>query len=1208
MSATLAIPTPASADDPSPYLDDSGRYTFEERAADLVSRMTRAEKLPQFKAERQYQNANLTNNNGIAPAIPRLGVQAYNWWNEALHGIARAHGNSTNPAQQLINGGEATEFPTGLGVAATWNRELVRIGMAAASDEARAMNNHTDTVAPAAKHKGLTYWSPTINLNRDPRWGRAEESYGEDPYLTGQIGGQFTIGMQGGDSTYLKTAVTPKHYMANNSETNRHIGSSDLTESELREYYTAPFATLMGEYGAKSMMTAYNRANGVPMSASREFIETLTRRTWGFDGVVTSDCGAINDVYRNNNYRWTPRESDHFVTQQEAVSYTLKAGTELDCMDNAYPNTTQGLEPAYGNGLVTEEDIDVALTRAFKVRMEFGEFDSPDKVPWTGADYTLATQISAQDHLAASRQMSDEAVVMLKNDRPNGSATPVLPLSAASAQNIVVVGPMAQYEVHGDYSPSATKEHFTPLQGLEEMADATGATLTYIPGINGVPNTDWRRRKPNLGRSNVVARYLNAGGTEIGRVTSPELQASGDFDGWQGSSGNAGTFTTRGAWGASFGIPLQVTNPGTNSIDDIARVQYQFANTGTADLLPNSRFDIHLNSRTGPIIAQLPLGTSITNNNYAALSFDVATALPGGLTPDMRLYAVWRTDYYQPTFTPAQEAQVAAADVVVAVTGTIAMSGGEGITATVPWVTNNPTDSAEEEDRSNLDLPRGQDLLIQHVASLNPRTVAWIQAVGQINVEPFKDDVAALFWSTYNGMYQGHALGDILWGKANPSAKLPMTYYTDIDDLPNAKDYTLTPTGGRPGRTYQYFTGDVSYPFGYGLSYSSFEYSNLRLSATSADVDDTITATVDVRNTSDRDGQEVVQLYVTSPNAADPLRPDQQLKGFEKVLIEAGTLKQVSIQLKASDLWFWDDDADGRTYDVGTWGLRVAPSSDPTEGVSTTFALTGTLDPALDVVAAIPDGVVLNTQVPGNVIHANLSATRTDQSFYDLADPSVKVTYTSAKPAIATVDTTGTVRPAGPGVTHITATVTADGGTKSTTFPVVVHAGALTVTNPDASQTTLFARQASFPDRTVDLAAARAGVRLSGGVIPADDAATYTYYLALGENDGNSSDTPWVSEAGITRPAGPGATVTADGVLTVERAGRVRVTMVATVAGTKYAKTATITTLPTPVSGRPVVDSSGFVTSGLGVVDDGAVPVAQSLFAFLRGVGASGQV
>ncbi|MDR0431807.1 MAG: glycoside hydrolase family 3 C-terminal domain-containing protein, partial [Bifidobacteriaceae bacterium] len=1000
-ATTLGAPA-ALADDPLPYLDDSGRYSFEERAADLVSRMTRAEKLPQFKAERQYQNALLNNNNGIAPAIDRLGVQAYNWWNEALHGIARAHGNATNPAQQLMNGGEATEFPTGLGIAATWNRDLVRIGMAAASDEARAMNNHTDTVAPAAKHKGLTYWSPTINLNRDPRWGRAEESYGEDPYLTGEIGGQFTIGMQGTNPTYLKTAVTPKHYLANNSETNRHIGSSNLTEAELREYYTASFATIMGKYGAKSMMTAYNRANGVPMSASRDFIETLTRRTWGFDGVVTSDCGAIADVYRINNFRWTPRESDHAVTQPEGVSYSLKAGTELDCMDNAYPNTGAGLEPAYASGFVTEEDIDVALTRAFKVRMEFGEFDSDAKVPWKNGDYTLAKEISAPDHLAAARQMSNEAVVMLKNERPFGSAAPVLPLSAATAQDIVVVGPIATYEVHGDYSPSTLKEHFTPLQGLQAAAAETGASLTYISGLNGVPNTHWQMRKPNLGRNvngNVVARYFDASDTEVGRVSSAELQASGDYDGWQGTSGNASTFSTRGAWGASFGVPIQTT--GGREASEITRVEFTFANTTAAQLLPNSRFDVHLGSRQGPIVAQIPLGTTITNNNYRTLGFDVAAALPDGLTSDMRLYPVWRTDFYQPTFTPTEEALIADADVVIAVTGTIAMYNGENINTLYPPVSGNPSDSAEEEDRSNLDLPRGQDLLIKHVAALNPRTVAWIQAVGQIDVEPFKDDVAALFWSTYNGMYQGHALGDILWGKANPSAKLPMTFYKNIYDLPNAKDYTLTPTDGKPGRTYQYFTGDITYPFGFGLSYSSFEYSNLRLSKTSADVDDQIVATVDVRNTSNRDGKEVVQLYVTSPNAADPMRPDQQLKGFTKVDIRAGSLKQVSIPLDASDLWFWDDDADKRTYDLGTWKLRLGPSADETEGVWSNFELTGELDPELDVVAAVPDGVVLNTQAQGNTIHANLSATRTDQSFYDLASPAVRVAYVSANPAVA---------------------------------------------------------------------------------------------------------------------------------------------------------------------------------------------------------------
>ncbi|MDR3202905.1 MAG: glycoside hydrolase family 3 C-terminal domain-containing protein, partial [Bifidobacteriaceae bacterium] len=1077
-----------------------------------------------------------------------------NWWNEALHGVARAHGNSTNPAQWLNQGGEATEFPTGLGIAATWNRQLVFDAMDAASDEARAYNNYTEPLASvAAKHKGLTYWSPTINMDRDPRWGRAEESYGEDPYLTAEIGGQFTLGMQGSHPVYLKTAVTPKHYLANNSETNRHTGSSNLTEAELREYYTPAFADLMGPYGAKSMMTAYNKVNTVAMSASREFIEVLARRTWGFDGVVTSDCGAVRDVYNTGEIPWVPPGWTAPVTQRQAVAYTLKAGTELDCMDGAYQGnaTGNGLEAAYANGMLSDADIDVALTRAFKVRMEFGEFDAPDKVPWTGDDYSTANQISAPDHLATSLQMSDEAVVMLKNDHPIGSAQPMAPLTAQTARNIVLVGPLAEYEVHGDYSPARLKEHKNPLQGIQAAAAATGATVTYIPGITGTAS-QWQWKKPTLGRNisgYAVVRYLDSAAAEIGRFSLPDLVRSEDYDGWNAWSGSVpNTLGSRGAWGGYFGAPVSLT--GANQAGDIAWIE---VDTSNGTYIPDGSFEVHAGSKTGPVLGSIPIPAAVSNSNYTTLRL----AVPG-LDAGQRLYFVYRNAYYQPALTGDANAnsipdddEIRAADAVIAFVGTIAPYGGENIDTIFPPVPGNPSDSSEDEDRSSLELPRGQDRLIQAVADLNPRTVVWIQAVSQVDVESFKDRVPALFWSTYNGMYQGDTVGRILWGQANPSAKLPITFYADVDDLPPAKDYTMTPTDGKAGRTYQYFTGRVSYPFGFGLSYSTFEYSNLRLSQTDVDVDGTVTATVDIRNTSNRDGQEVVQLYATSPDAASPHRPDQQLKGFTKVAIRAGSLKQVSIELKASDLWFWDSETDSKAYDLGTWKLRLGPSADPSEGLWTDFRLSGELTPAIGVVTAVPDGVVLNTRTPGNAIHANLSASRNDDSFYDL--DAVSVTYASAKPWVAAVDQSGTVRPVGPGVTHITATVRADGSVGQTTFPVVVLEGSL-----GAGDVTLYAQDVSFPDRTVSLAQAQAGVQLAAAPAPASPDAAFAYSLSLAENDSNHNAGTWESEAGLAKPAGAGAAVTPEGLLTADRPGTVRVTVVADLAGVKYTRSATV--------------------------------------------------
>ncbi|PZR55329.1 hypothetical protein DNL40_02860 [Xylanimonas oleitrophica] len=1091
------------------YLDTT--LPFEVRAADLVSRMTRAEKIQQFRAERQH-------NAGVAPAIPRLGVPAYNYWNEALHGVARA---AEDPEHLLNQGGEATEFPTGLGIAATWNRELVRAMADATSNEARAMNNFASP-GVAAAHKGLTYWSPTINMDRDPRWGRAEETYGEDPFLTGEIGGQFVDGMQGEHETYLKTVATPKHYLANNSENNRHTGSSNLTEAELREYYTPAFAKLVGEHGAGSLMTAYNAVNGTPVSASKELVEDLARRTFGFTGTVVSDCDAVRDVWQPSNHHWTPPGFTEPLTAPQAVAWTLKTGVDLDCMDQDYPTYLEG---SYAEGNVTEADMDASLVRTFTIRMRTGEFDPAELVPWRSAEYTIENQVSNPQHLAVSQQMSDEAVVLLKNDSPAGSDGPAaLPLTPEDADNVVVVGPLATTEVHGDYSPTRLAESKNALQGIEAQvrAVAPDAQVTYIPGMNrsGLEN----RRKPSIGTrvppaagqaaTPAAVRFLDASGAELGRVTPETILRSEMFSGWRGVQpwNNPATaydsMQTLGAWGGWFGAEVDVPE-GTASV--------QVLQGSAATTLEGGRFDVRVGSRDGDVVGQVPATGAPESSAYS------------GPTGPQTLWFVYENDSFVPELTAEQEQAVRDADAVVAYVGTIA-----GNSSTNPLIPGNPSDSSEDEDRPDIELPRGQADLVRTVAELNPRTVAWIQAVSTVDIEPFKDEAAAIVWSTYNGMYQGDTVGRILFGAANPSGRLPFTQYADVEQLADPRDYTMTPTDGRNGRTYQYFTGEVTYPFGHGLSYSRFEYSDLRVERNRVAVDGTLRASVDVRNTSAVDGAEVVQLYVTSPKAGSAERPDAQLKAFEKVTVPAGETRRVELSVEAKDLWFWDTRAGRKTWDNGRWGLWVGPSSDRSEGLESAFTLSGRLKPSLNVVAAVPDGVVLNTATPKNVIHANLSATRSDDSFYDLHK--VKVEYRSSDPRVAKVSGDGEVSPVRAGVAQITATVSADGGRKSTTFPVVVRSGALT-----DGDVTLHERLVSFGDQEVRRRDAQRGVTLHASVTPPAPGATYTYRVAL--NEDNTA----------------GATVTPDGHLRAERPGVVRVTVVADVGGQKYSRTATVT-------------------------------------------------
>ncbi|MDR0433235.1 MAG: hypothetical protein LBH48_08050, partial [Bifidobacteriaceae bacterium] len=505
--APALMAAPAVGDDPTmPFQDQT--LPFSVRAADLVSRLTMEEKAQQFFTGIFNAQAG-SQSNAQAPAIPRLGIPSYNYWNEALHGVARR--------------GVATEFPTGLGIAATWDRDLVFKMNEASSDEARAKTNDClaglDMTTPSGLNtwcEGLTYWSPTINLARDPRWGRADESYGEDPYIAGEIAGQFAQGLQGsrnkslpdsvgGEDTYLKAISTPKHFIANNSEVNRHSGTSNLSDRSLHEYYTAQFGKAAGkEYGAKSFMTSYNAVNvnpnytsrwgkptivpvvddkgGTPVPANKYAVETIMRRMYGFDGFVTSDCGAVQDTWEVHpaGHSWTPEEIGRQVTEAEGDAYSLKAGTDVDCTvswnNSTYP---KGLPVAQDLGLATEQDWDVALTRAFTIRFQTGEFDDADKVPYKAAAYSATSgadqAVGSPKHLALAHQMSLEAPVLLKNEDN------ALPLSVGTGDDTVVLGYYSTHPIHGGYSPTTTSvTTATASDRIKNYVEANGGTYDVI--------------------------------------------------------------------------------------------------------------------------------------------------------------------------------------------------------------------------------------------------------------------------------------------------------------------------------------------------------------------------------------------------------------------------------------------------------------------------------------------------------------------------------------------------------------------------------------------------------------------------------------------------------------------------------------------------------------------------------------------------------
>jgi len=705
--------------------------------------------------------------------------------------------------------------------------------------------------------------------------------------------------------------------------------------------------------------------------------------------------------------------------------------------------------------------------------------------------------------------------------------------------------------VHGDYSPTSTYVNDTVQDAFEDYFGIGGASPTgTVTQNDGVVLP----AKPSLGS----VRFLDAGSTVLGTapLAAPGAIASTDWAPsglslWApydpafpygvepASTALSGEFTL------TANVPtgttqIQISSGGNPSAGGVTRLSFNVAEGVTPV--------------ASSVLAEGPGSPGSINLSFGEFNFVIPVTVPDTYGPAVPYSGAADDAEHVLTFTYQNSAatgvilgpvaaQISAADAVVVVIGT------------------GTSDSGEEADRqASIDLPRQQADLVNAAVALNPNTVVWVQSIAQVDINLFKDNVPAIFWSTYNGEYQGPTVPKTVFGDVNPSGKLAFTWYEDpVRDLPVTVDYTMTPTGSAPrgnvanppqprlGRTYQYFTGPVTYPFGYGLSYSDFTYSGVALDRSSATPNDTVTLSVDVKNESAVAGQEVVEVYAISPKAADALYPDKQLKAFTKVSLSAGQQRRVTIPIKASDLWFWNDAAAAREYEPGTWQLQVGGSSDlsaqgsATGGVTRPLALSGTLAPALDQVVAVADGTALNVKAPGSAIHANLSATRTDQSFIDLAGPDATVAYTTSDAAVAVVDAEGAVTPVGAGAAQITATVTAYGATKTDTFPVIVYDGSYTFTG-GSNTTTIQASQLDFADATVALTAVTsvAGVQLAASV---PGAATASISYTIAPMDTNTA----------------AATVTPAGVLTAARLGVARVTALANVGGVNYSHTATIT-------------------------------------------------
>jgi beta-glucosidase len=830
-------------------VDHATTSTLQQRVTDLISRMTLEEKVSQMVYD--------------APAIERLGIPAYNWWNECLHGVGRA--------------GVATVFPQAIGLAATWNPDLLHQVAVATSDEARAKYHEAARRGIRDIYTGLTFWSPNINIFRDPRWGRGQETYGEDPYLTAAMGVAFVRGLQGDDGEYLKLVATPKHYAVHSGpESERHHFDARVGEQDLRETYLPAFEACVKEGRAASVMGAYSRANGEPCCASPTLLEAILRREWGFDGYVVSDCGAIRDIYENHRV---------VASAEGAAALAVKNGCELNC-GSTYPALVQ----AVAQGLISEETIDRAVQRLFTARFRLGMFDPPEQIPYAGIPYEV---INCPEHRTLALQAARESIVLLKNDRD------LLPLRK-ELSSIAVIGPNAD-----DLQPLLGNYHGTParavtvLDGIRnkisprtQLTYARGCAITEgVPPLSIIPPACLRPAEPDAGEKGLTAVYYDnpnlAGEPAVSRVDRVV-----DFM-WKD------TTPLTGQWADSFSVRW------TGFLVPPASGTYRIGVNGF------SGYRLFLDSE--PIVRHQNLHHPVTQSKEVRLEAGRFYSLrldyiSRGLDPQVQLLWAGPNPDYETTALEVAEK----ADVVVAVMGLSPALEGEEMPVNV--------DGFAGGDRTDIQLPRSQERLLKQIHALGKPIVLVLLNGSALAVSWAAEHIPAIIEAWYPGQAGGDAVAEVLFGDYNPAGRLPVTFYRSVDDLPPFEDYRME------GRTYRYFQGEVLFPFGHGLSYTTFRLDNVRTDRTVMAAGEHVQLSVEVLNTGDRSGDEVVQLYAHDLTAGTT-RPIKELKGLKRVHLEPGECRTVTFTVYANQFGRYDDGSQC-VLKPGTIQLMIGTSSE----------------------------------------------------------------------------------------------------------------------------------------------------------------------------------------------------------------------------------------------------------------------------------------
>lgn len=801
---------------------------IEKRVDDLVSKMTLEEKVSQMV-------------NG-ASAIPRLKIPAYNWWNECLHGVAR--------------NGIATVFPQAIGLAATWNTDLMHNVADVISTEARAKYNYAIKINEHGIYKGLTFWSPNINIFRDPRWGRGQETYGEDPYLTSRMGVAFVKGLQGNDPNYFKVIATPKHYAVHSGpEPDRHTFNAVIDNHDLYDTYLPAFQASIKEGGAYSIMCAYNSFRGSACCGSPALLHKILRNDWGFKGYVVSDCGAIHDIFANHK---------QVNTAPEAAAVAVKSGTDLNC-GKVYSSE---LIDAVKKGFLSEKDIDTAVTRLFTARFKLGMFDPPGKIKYSKISIK---QNDTQEHRKLSLQAAKESIVLLKNENNT------LPIKK-DLKKIAVIGPTADSYLMllGNYNGTPSK-YITPLQGITDKVNnlnKKGANIevNYEPGCN-------------LVKKGTVVHYLSSGllnyngkaGLNAEYFKNEELSGSPFFSRLDPLSGPNWIYETK--------------IPSFEGVNDFSSIRWG----GNIEVPATGDFNFIIKSDGGYklYIDNKAVLENWTNQSLTSKSSSVH--LEKGKSYNFRLeytikthrpqliinWELLNTDNFKNAVDKAKNS-----DVIVFVGGITSQLEGEEMQVDLPGFKGG--------DRTSLKLPEVQENLLKAIYSTGKPIILVLTSGSALAVNWENENLPAILQLWYPGEEGGTALADVLFGDYNPAGRLPVTFYKSVDQLPPFEDYDMK------GHTYRYFEGKPLYPFGYGLSYTKFQYSDLNV-PDEIKAGDKVEVSAEVQNTGKLAGDEVVQLYIKNLTASVPVA-NISLKGFKRIHLQPGEKQTVNFELNPKQL------------------------------------------------------------------------------------------------------------------------------------------------------------------------------------------------------------------------------------------------------------------------------------------------------------------